>query len=115
MSHHVVADDRPRRTWIASLASTVVTLPLAFLALAFGALAPMACDSCSEADAHRFDASFAPAWTASRCGLVLALGVLVASWVCARLKPTAAVVLAAAAPVTVFLAWVVFMALLDWP
>lgn len=91
-----VTDDAPdstddpgsaRHTWIASLISTVVTLPLAFFALVYSMLSPMACDSCSEADAHRFDASFGPAWTVSCCGLLLSLVILVASWVCTRRRP----------------------------
>ncbi|MFF1646106.1 hypothetical protein [Streptomyces sp. NPDC058240] len=106
---------RPPRVWIASLISTVVTLPLAFLALVFGGLSPMACDSCSEADAHRFDAGFGTAWTVLCCGLVLALAVLVASWVSSFRRPPAGVFLAVLAPGTVFVAWVMFMALIDWP
>ncbi|MFC8537049.1 hypothetical protein ACFUJY_24470 [Streptomyces sp. NPDC057249] len=115
MSHPVVTDDRPRHAWIASLISTVVTLPLAFLALAYSMMAPMACDSCSDEDSDRFDASFGTAWTVSCCGLVLSLAVLLASWVCTRTRPAAAILLAVVAPVTVFLAWAFFMGLVDWP
>ncbi|WP_413753335.1 hypothetical protein NRF20_25615 [Streptomyces sp. R-74717] len=110
-----VMDSRPRRTWIASMISTIVTLPLAFFALVFGGLSPMACGSCSEADSDRFDASFGSAWTVLCCGLVLALGVLVASWVFSRRRPPAGLALAVLAPGTVFVAWVTFMALVDWP
>ncbi|MFG2629022.1 hypothetical protein [Streptomyces sp. NPDC048473] len=110
-----VTNIRPSRVWIASLISTIVTLPLAFFALVFGALSPMACDSCSEADSGRFDASFDPAWTVLACGLVLALGVLIASWVFSRRRPPAGLGLAVLAPGTVFVAWVTFMALVDWP
>jgi uncharacterized BrkB/YihY/UPF0761 family membrane protein len=110
-----VTDARPSRTWIASLISTIVTLPLAFFALVFGGLSPMACDSCSEADSDRFDASFDPAWTVLCCGLVLALGVLVASWAFSRRRPPAGLVLAVLAPGSVFVAYVTFMALIDWP
>ncbi|MFF9507967.1 hypothetical protein ACF1BU_20325 [Streptomyces sp. NPDC014724] len=110
-----VMDSRPRHTWIASLISTVVTLPLAFIVLVFGGLAPMACDSCSEADSDRFDAGFDTAWTVLRCGLVLALIVLVASWVLNRRRPPACAALAVLAPGTVVFAWVVFMSLVDWP
>lgn len=104
-----------RHTWVASLISTVVTLPLAFLALVYSMLSPMACDSCSEADADRFDASFDPAWTVSCCGLLLSLVILVASWVCTRRRPPAAIGLAVAAPATVFFTWVAFMTLVNWP
>ncbi|MFG3533084.1 DUF983 domain-containing protein [Streptomyces sp. NPDC047917] len=104
-----------RHTWIASLISTVVTLPLAFFALVYSMLSPMACDSCSEADAHRFDASFGPAWTVSCCGLLLALVILVASWVFTRRRPPTAIALAVAAPATVFFTWVAFMTLINWP
>ncbi|MEU9464709.1 hypothetical protein ACFVZJ_32950 [Streptomyces sp. NPDC058322] len=119
-----VTDDAPdstddtrsaRHTWVASLISTVVTLPLAFFALVYSMLSPMACDSCSESDAHRFDASFGPAWTVSCCGLLLSLVILVASWVCTRRRPPAAIGLAVAAPATVFFTWVAFMTLINWP
>lgn len=110
-----VMDSRPQRTWIASLISTIVTLPLAFFALVFGGFSPMACDSCEEAEAHRFDASFGPAWTVLTVGLVLALITLVTSWALSRQRPPAALALAVLAPGVVFFAWVVFMALVDWP
>jgi uncharacterized BrkB/YihY/UPF0761 family membrane protein len=110
-----VMDSRPQRTWIASLISTIVTLPLAFIALAFTAISPMVCDSCSEAESDRFGRSFDPAWTVFRCGLVLALIALVASWVFNRRRPPVCVALAVLAPGTVVFAWVVFMALVDWP
>ncbi|MEW2123701.1 hypothetical protein AB0891_08275 [Streptomyces sp. NPDC007259] len=115
MSHLVVTDDRPRHTWIASLISTVVTLPLAFLAMIYSMMAPMACDSCTDEPSDRFDASFDTAWTVSCAGLVLSLAVLLASWVCTRSRPATAILLAVAAPVTVFLTWVLFMGLVDWP
>jgi len=106
---------RPQRTWIASLISTIVTLPLALLALFFAGLSPMACDSCAEADAHRFDASFHPAWTVLNCGLVLALITLVASWVLWRRRPPAGLSLAVFAPGVVVLSALLFMSMLDWP
>ncbi|GGV96372.1 hypothetical protein GCM10015535_65760 [Streptomyces gelaticus] len=109
------APDSPRHTWIASLISTVVTLPLAFFALVYSMLSPMACDSCSDADADRFDASFGPAWTVSCCGLLLSLVIMVASWVFTRRRPPAAIGLAVAAPATVFFTWVAFMTLINWP
>ncbi|MER5849728.1 hypothetical protein ABT126_22450 [Streptomyces sp. NPDC002012] len=110
-----VTDTRPSRTWIASLISTIVTLPLAFFALVFGGLSPMACDSCEDAEAHRFDTSFDPAWTVLTLGLVLALITLVTSWALSRRRPPAALALAVLAPSVVFFAWVTFMALVDWP
>ncbi|MFJ9680819.1 hypothetical protein ACIRP2_22605 [Streptomyces sp. NPDC101194] len=110
-----VIDSRPRRTWVASLLSTIVTLPLAFIVLVFGGLSPMACDSCSEAESDRFDAGFDTAWTVLCCGLILSLIALVASWALNRSRPPACVVLAVLAPGTVIFTWVVFMSLVDWP
>ncbi|MGW2088361.1 hypothetical protein [Streptomyces sp. NPDC001880] len=107
--------DSHRHTWIASLISTVVTLPLAFFALVYSMLSPMACDSCSDAMADRFDASFGPAWTVSCFGLLLSLVILVASWVFTSRRPSAAIGLAVAAPATVFFTWVAFMTLINWP
>lgn len=110
-----VSTARPPRVWIASLVSTVVTLPLALLAFFFAGLSPMACDSCAEAEAYRFDASFDPAWTVFNCGLALALITLMASWVLGRRRPPAGLALAALAPGVVVLAVLLFMSLVDWP
>ncbi|WP_328910817.1 hypothetical protein OG230_15580 [Streptomyces sp. NBC_00234] len=108
---------RDSRAWIAPLVSTLVTLPLAFFALVFGALSPMACDSCMDAEADRFDASFGPAWTVLCCGLVLALILLVAAWALPWRPRNAArrVLVTVLAPATVFLTYVTFAALVDWP
>ncbi|WP_327368124.1 hypothetical protein [Streptomyces sp. NBC_01217] len=106
---------RPSHAWIASLISTVVTLPLAFVVLVFGGLSPMACDSCSESGSDRFDTSFEAAWAVLSCGLVLALIVLIASWVFKRRRPPTCVSLAVLAPGTVVITWAAFMALIDWP
>lgn len=108
---------RDTRAWIAPLVSTLVTLPLAFFALVFGGLSPMACDSCSEADSDRFDATFGPAWTVLCCGLVLSLVLLVAAWAFPWRQGNAArrVLISVLAPATVLLTSVTFAALLDTP
>ncbi|MFG3409919.1 hypothetical protein [Streptomyces sp. NPDC048142] len=105
------------RAWIAPLVSTVVTLPMGLLALLFGGLSPMACDSCNGAAADRFDASFTTAWTVLWIGLLLALIPLIASWAVPHQVRYAArrVGLALAAPTTVVVTFVAFMALVDWP
>lgn len=82
-----VTSTRPPHTWVASLISTIVTLPLAFFALVHVMLSPISCDYCAEAEAHRFDASFPAAWTVFVCGLVVALIALVASWMFSRRRP----------------------------
>ncbi|MCX5141018.1 MULTISPECIES: hypothetical protein [unclassified Streptomyces] len=103
------------RTWIAALVSTLVTLPLAGLARFFGALSPMACDSCSDAQSDRFDASFDLAWPLLSGGLVLSLLLLFTSWVLSSSRPPAAVPVAVLAPVTVVVTYVAFAAMIDWP
>ncbi|RPK81948.1 MULTISPECIES: hypothetical protein [Streptomyces] len=105
------------RAWVAPLISTVVTLPMGLLALFIGGLTPMACDSCNGPAADRFDASFTIAWTVLWIGLLLALIVLIASWAVPHQLRYAArrVGLALAAPTTVVVAFVAFMALVDWP
>ncbi|NEC63499.1 DUF983 domain-containing protein [Streptomyces sp. SID9727] len=108
-------DNFPRTPWIAPLASTVITLPAVFFALLFSMLTPMACDSCTEEESARFDASFGPAFVVSCCGLALSLGVLLASWVCMRKRPAASVLLAVAAPLTVVFTWMLFMGLVHTP
>ncbi|MFI9629484.1 hypothetical protein [Streptomyces sp. NPDC052042] len=106
---------RSPRVWIASLISTIVTLPLACIALFLAGISPMACDSCQGAAARRFDASFGPAWTVFNCGLVLALITLVGSWALWRGRPPAGLFLAVLAPGVVFFAALLFMAMIDWP
>ncbi|WP_330239335.1 hypothetical protein [Streptomyces sp. NBC_00525] len=116
MSYPVPADRRRRRkTWIASLISTIVTLPLAFFAFALSVFSLMACDGCSDAEIRRFDASFDSAWIVFRCGLVLAFVMVFVSWALTRSRPAGAILLAVAAPATVFLAWALFTALVAWP
>ncbi len=123
-----MSDDRPGaapapdetpdpRAWVAPLISTVVTLPLGLIALFIGGLTPMACDSCNGAAADRFDASFTAAWTVLWIGLLIALIVLIASWAVPRQVFDAArrTGLAIAAPTTVAVTFVAFMALVDWP
>lgn len=105
------------RAWVAPLISTIVTLPMGLVALFIGGLTPMACDSCNGAAADRFDASFTTAWTVLWIGLVLALIVLIAAWAVPHQVRNAArrVGLALAAPGTVVVTFVAFMALVDWP
>ncbi|WP_406451337.1 hypothetical protein OG782_15620 [Streptomyces sp. NBC_00876] len=114
MPEETLTPRRPR-TWIAALISTLVTLPLALVALFFSALSPMACDSCSDAQSDRFDASFDIASPVLSCGLVLSLLLVVASWVLSIRRPPAAVPAAVLAPATVVVAYVAFAALIDWP
>ncbi|MYQ77677.1 MULTISPECIES: DUF983 domain-containing protein [unclassified Streptomyces] len=108
-------DDLPKNPWIAPLFSTVITLPVAFYALLTSMLMPMACDSCTEEEGDRFDASFGPAFAVTCCGLALSLCVLLASWVCMRRRPAASVLLAVAAPLAVVFTWMLFMGLVDTP
>lgn len=106
-----------RRAWVAPLLSTLVTLPGALVALAYTMLAPMACDSCSDADSARFDTSFHPAFHGFLIGLVVPLGLLLASWGLPWQQRNAArrLVLAPLAPGAVVLLAVLFTALVDWP
>ncbi|MFD3976559.1 hypothetical protein [Streptomyces cyaneofuscatus] len=108
---------RDPRAWIAPLITTIVTLPMALVALFIGGLTPMACDSCDGTAADRFDASFGPAWTVLLVGLLLTLMALIASWATPWQLRNAGprVGLALAAPATVVVTFVAFMALVDWP
>ncbi|MEV7406100.1 hypothetical protein AB0N93_37760 [Streptomyces sp. NPDC091267] len=106
-----------RGGWVAPLISTVVTLPLAFLTLIWGLLSPMACDSCSDAESDRFDASFDTALTVLVCGLAVALILLVVSW-CLPRRPDRAgsrALFALLAPVAVVLAYLLFSGLVELP
>ncbi|MEV6261076.1 hypothetical protein AB0M42_10030 [Streptomyces sp. NPDC051784] len=108
---------RDPRAWVAPLLSTFLTLPAAGYAWLYGGLSPMACDSCGETEADRFDASYGGAWALLCTGLVIALIVMLASWCVPwerRHAPTRAL-LAAAAPVVVGVAFVAFLGMVDWP
>lgn len=110
-------DPRAPHAWVAPLVSTLVTLPASGVALLYGGLSPMACDSCNGAQADRFTHSFDAGWAVLCTGLVLALAVLVAAWAVPwRQRRTATrVLLSLAAPTTVGVAVVAFAALVDWP
>ncbi|MFB4423662.1 hypothetical protein C5F59_021580 [Streptomyces sp. QL37] len=108
---------RSPHAWAGPLISTLLTLPAAALALFFGGLSPMACDSCDGTQADRFTDSFDTAWAVLCTGLVLSLIVLVASWALPWRQRQAAprVLLSMAAPAVVLTAYVAFTALVDWP
>ncbi|MFD5202914.1 hypothetical protein ACFWM7_22795 [Streptomyces sp. NPDC058375] len=112
------SDETPDdHAWIAPLISSVVTVPSGLFALLYGALSPMECGSCGGAVADRFHDSFMTAWTVLWIGLLIALIVLIASWAVPHQARYAArrVGLALAAPATVGVTFVAFMALVDWP
>ncbi|MFJ8643796.1 hypothetical protein [Streptomyces sp. NPDC093610] len=108
---------RTPHAWAGPLISTLVTLPAAALALFFGGLSPMVCDSCNGARADRFTDSFNVAWAVLCTGLVLSLVVLVTGWALPwrRRHAAARVLLCVAAPTVVCVAVVAFTALVDWP
>lgn len=108
---------RDRRAFVAPLVTTLITLPLGLVTLFFAGISPMACDSCNGEEAHRFDDSFAAAFTVFQVGLAVALALLVTAWVLPWQRRHAAkrVVLAALAPSAVVLAWVLFFGMVDWP
>ncbi|MFH9297081.1 hypothetical protein [Streptomyces sp. NPDC017520] len=105
------------RAWVAPLISTLVSLPMGLVALFIGGLSPMACDSCNGAAANGFHDSWTIAWTVLWIGLIVALIVLIAAWATPHQLRYAArrVGLALTAPATVMVAFVAFMALVDWP
>ncbi|MEV6313292.1 hypothetical protein AB0M10_32480 [Streptomyces sp. NPDC051840] len=108
---------RDPRAWVAPLLSTLLTLPAAGFAWFYGALSPMACDSCDGAEADRFDASYGAAWGVLCTGLVVALVVMLVSWCVPWERRHAAkrALLAVAAPVVVGAALVAFLGMVDWP
>lgn len=108
---------RTPRAWMAPLVSTVLTLPLGLLALFIGALSPMACGSCMDAEEDRFQNSFETAWTVLTTGLLLSLTVLAVSWFLPYRQQQAAtrVFLAVVAPALVCVTFVTFLGLVDWP
>ncbi|GAA0577129.1 hypothetical protein [Streptomyces crystallinus] len=110
-------DDRLPSRWTAPVISTVLTLPLAFLALLFAGLSPMACDNCDQEQNARFTPSFDTAFDVFQAGLVLAMGLLLTSWVLPWRHRLAArrVLFAVLAPICVICSYVIFVAMVDWP
>ncbi|MEU7069871.1 hypothetical protein AB0B30_05120 [Streptomyces narbonensis] len=74
------ADSRAPHAWIAPTASTVVTLPLVCLAFLSVVLDPLSCDDCSGANTVAYRDAYLPAFWTFLIGLLLPLGLLVASW-----------------------------------
>ncbi|MEU6848067.1 hypothetical protein ABZ930_40055 [Streptomyces sp. NPDC046716] len=105
------------RQWIAPLLSTLATIPGAFFAYLFAGLSGMACDSCTDAQADRFDPSFDRAFTVFGWGLTVALLVLVTAWLLPwRERFTGwRIGLAVGAPFLVVLSGLAFGGLVDWP
>ncbi|MEU7012483.1 hypothetical protein [Streptomyces sp. NPDC046385] len=105
------------RTWVPPFLSTLVTLPVGFLALVYAMLSPMACDSCGREEGRRFTDSFMPAFAVFAVGLLGSLVLLVVSWALPRkVRHTPRrLVLAVCAPFSVVAVWLVFLVLVDWP
>ncbi|WP_328327110.1 hypothetical protein [Streptomyces sp. NBC_00455] len=108
---------RTQRPWIAPLVSTFITLPCGLFAFAVAALSAMACDSCSEAELNRFSPSYATGFNVFVLGLLLPLGLLLASWSLAwqQRNSDRRLLLALGAPVSLLLVFLLFRGLVDWP
>ncbi|MEV6730380.1 MULTISPECIES: hypothetical protein [unclassified Streptomyces] len=106
---------RDKRAFVAPLVSTLLTLPMALVALFFAGLSPMACDSCGEAASDRFDASFGIAFPVFGTGLLLVLVVLVTSWALPWQRRNSArrITFALLAPAAVVLDYIVFAGIID--
>ncbi|KKD03740.1 hypothetical protein [Streptomyces sp. WM6386] len=116
MSNNLLVERAPG-AWIAPLISTLVTIPACLIAYVVGGLSPMACDSCGDAQADAFDASYGIAFPALLAGLGIALVLLFVSWALPWEQRYMArrALFALAAPLLVPLAYLVFAALVDWP
>ncbi|MEV1027095.1 hypothetical protein [Streptomyces sp. NPDC050264] len=105
------------RHWVAPLVSSVVTLPGAFFAYVFAGLAPMACDSCTEAQVSAFQPSFDRAYTVFGLCLTVSLLCLATAWLLPWQERFAArrVGFAVLAPCAVLVTYLVFVGMVDWP
>ena len=113
-------DNTPKKrgqgAWVAPLVGTVLTLPVGLIALAVGGLSPMACDSCEDADAARFDTSFDTAFTVLQLGLAASLALLIAGWCLIGDERAERRWLFALLPIgTVLISLMLFLSLVDWP
>ncbi|MEW2137260.1 hypothetical protein AB0892_11745 [Streptomyces sp. NPDC005409] len=59
-------DERDRRAFTAPPASTLPTLPPAFVTLLYAGLSPMACDSCNGQTADAFGGAGSRLWVCRR-------------------------------------------------
>lgn len=111
------ADARDRRAFVAPLISTLLTVPMGLLSLFSAGMSAMSCDSCSAEAADVFEASFDVAWPVFLGGLVVALIVLLTSWLLPwqRRNSGRRVVVALVAPGVVLFNAAVFYGLVDWP
>ncbi|WP_431042106.1 hypothetical protein ACQUSR_09435 [Streptomyces sp. P1-3] len=108
---------RHRGAWIAPLLSTLVTLPIAYLCSIGVGFAGMSCDVGTETEIDRCNADVPTATTVYLYGLLLPLGLLLASWFLPwrlrhRLRRS---LLAVLAPCSLILAYMIFHSLVDWP
>lgn len=107
--------------WFAPMLSTVVTVLVCYCATGFAALAPMACDACTEAQADRFEPSFSVAITVFFCLVGVAVLTLAGAWGLSYRERGAArfsgrrTGLTVAAPGVIVVAYGVFLVLVDWP
>ncbi|MGW5420393.1 hypothetical protein [Streptomyces sp. NPDC003943] len=104
------AEVRVTGSWIPPFFSTLITLPLGFVALVFAMFSPMACDSCGGVEADRFEAGFRVAFPTFLVGLLVSLALLIAAWI-----PPRRTGFAVAAPLLVVVTLLVFAAFLGVP
>ncbi|WP_405780336.1 hypothetical protein [Streptomyces sp. NBC_00859] len=114
---HTAPDTRAERAWVAPLISTLITVPCGVFALGMVGLSPMACDSCSDAELKRFDPSYSTGLIVFLVGLLLPLGLLLASWSLPwqQRNNDRRLLLSLGAPVSLLLVFLLFRGLVDWP
>ncbi|MFI0242413.1 hypothetical protein [Streptomyces sp. NPDC016845] len=105
------------RQWIAPLLSSVVTIPAALFAWFYAGLAPMACDSCTDAQAAAFDPSYERAYTVFGWGLTISLLILATAWLLPWEERFEArrTGFAALAPMALLATVLTFAGMVDWP
>jgi type IV secretory pathway VirB6-like protein len=74
-------DTRAPYSWVAPLISTVVTVPGGALAVFFAMFSAMICDPCHGKQADDFDQTYAVAFSLFLVVLLVALALLITSWV----------------------------------
>ncbi|MFG2712498.1 hypothetical protein ACGFX2_18380 [Streptomyces goshikiensis] len=103
--------------FLAPLVSTLITLPMGFLALFYAGMSPMQCDSCGTQASDRFDASFGEAFPVFLVGLAVVLALLLTAWGLPweQRNRGKRALFALAAPAMVVFDVIVFYAFVDWP
>jgi len=98
------------------LISTVLTAPLGLFAVAYGALSPMACDSCEGTQEKSFADSLGDGYLVLLAGLATSAVLLILSWCLMKNEShVRRTLFALLAPAATLVALFGFWSVVEWP